>query len=209
MTSREKIVVTGMILFVVLLAIITTSYGIYRVNELQSVVTKNEPIGGIYGVNLGDNIDTLSKNTELKALDSYLDRDFHYNFFNASVASDNVDANAWKTNKITIYATKKSGTIYKIIYKNYVTDACDVADITMDSLRNKYGIGQYNFFDAAFHIKKIIKENRSIYINCGTSFGDSNERVTITYEDNKIEALIDEEYEQYIIENTNNNLKLN
>ena len=209
MTSREKIVVTGMLLFVVLLAIITTSYGIYRVNELQSVVTKNEPIGGIYGVNLGDNIDTLSKNTELKALDSYLDRDFHYNFFNASVASDNVDANAWKTNKITIYATKKSGTIYKIIYKNYVTDACDVADITMDSLRNKYGIGQYNFFDAAFHIKKIIKENRSIYINCGTSFGDSNERVTITYEDNKIEALIDEEYEQYIIENTNNNLKLN
>lgn len=209
MTSREKIVVTGMILFVVLLAIITTSYGIYRVNELQSVVTKNEPIGGIYGVNLGDNIDTLSKNTELKALDSYLDRDFHYNFFYASVASDNVDANAWKTNKITIYATKKSGTIYKIIYKNYVTDACDVADITIDSLRNKYGIGQYNFFDAAFHIKKIIKENRSIYINCGTSFGDSNERVTITYEDNKIEALIDEEYEQYIIETTNNNLKLN
>jgi hypothetical protein len=209
MTSREKNVVTGMILFVIVLAIITIGYGIYRVNELQSVVTKNEPIGGIYGVNLGDNIETLSKNTELKALDSYLDRDFEYNFFNASVASDNVDANAWKTNKITVYATKKSGTIYKIIYKNYVTDACDVAGITMDSLRNKYGLGQYTFLDAAFHAKKIIKDNRSIYINCGTSFGDSNEKVTITYKDSKIEELIVEEYKQYIIENTNNNLKLN
>lgn len=59
MASREKIVVTGMILFVVLLAIIITGYGINRLNGLQSAVTKNEPIGGIYAVNLGANIETL------------------------------------------------------------------------------------------------------------------------------------------------------
>jgi len=209
MISREKVIITGMSLFVVFLAIITIGYGINRLNRLQSEVTKNEPIGGIYGVNLGDNIDTLSKNTELKGLDTYNFRDIKYNLLTASVASDNADSNILKTNKITVYATKESGTIYKIVYKNYVTDACDVADITMDSLRHKYGLGQYNFFDAAFHIKKIIKENRTVYINCGTNFSDSNERVTITYEDSKIEALIDEEYKRYIIENTNNNLKLN
>lgn len=146
----------------------------------------------------------------MKEIRSYRDREIEYNFFNAILAINNTDSNTWRTNnKISIYATKESGTIYKIVYENYVADACDVAAITLDSLRNKYGIGQYNFFDAAFHIKKIIKENRSIYINCGTSFFDSNERVTITYEDSKIEALIDEEYKRYIIEDTKNNLKLN
>jgi hypothetical protein len=58
-------------------------------------------------------------------------------------------------------------------------------------------------------MKTINKDNRSIYVSCGTEIFERQNKMKIHYKDKIIEDKINEEYKQYKIKRTNADLKLN
>lgn len=65
MESKRKDIVIGSIVISIIIIVIVIYYGFIKLAELKGTETKNEPIGGMYGVSLGDNIETLFKNPNL------------------------------------------------------------------------------------------------------------------------------------------------
>jgi hypothetical protein len=204
MELNKKNVIIGSILISVVLIVITMYYGFIKLADLKDLETKNEPIGGMYGVNLGDNIETLFRNPNLFAIDKTSDSETKYDYITTTVSGSDGESN-----KLIIYATKDSGTIYEIIYKNYIENDCTIADIAINKLRKQYGLGNYNVMDAIFNMKTINKDNRSIYVSCGTEIFERQNKMKIHYKDKIIEDKINEEYKQYKIKRTNADLKLN
>ena len=203
MELNKRDIIIGSLMITIVLIVITMYYGFIKLAELKGLETKNEPIGGMYGVNLGDNIQSLFKNTNLFAIDKNSESENKYDYFTASISGSN-----GQSNKLIIYATKDSGTIYEIIYKNYIGNNCEMADTAITKLRNQYGLGNYNVVDSIFNMKSITKENRSIYVSCGHDMFDSQNKMKIHYNDKLIEDKINEEYNQYKIKKANIDLKL-
>lgn len=54
MELKKKDIVIGSVLISIVLIVITMYYGFIKLAELKGLETKNEPIGGMYGVNLAD-----------------------------------------------------------------------------------------------------------------------------------------------------------
>jgi hypothetical protein len=204
MELNKKDVIIGSILISVVLIVITMYYGFIKLADLKDLETKNEPIGGMYGVNLGDNIETLFKNPNLFAIDKTSESETKYDYVTATISGSN-----GQNNQLIIYATKDSGKIYEIIYKNYIENNCEMADTAITKLRNQYGIGTYNVMDAIFNMRSITKDNRSIYVACANDMFDTRNKVKIYYNDKLIEDQINEEYRQYKIKKANVDLKLN
>jgi len=204
MALNKKDITIGFLLISVVLIVITMYYGFIKLAELKDLETRNEPIGGMYGVNLGDNVETLFKNPNLFAIDKTSDSETKYDYITTSVSGSDGESN-----KLIIYATKESGTIYEIIYKKYIENDCEIANVAIKKLRNQYGLGNYNIMDAIFNMKSIDKDNRSIYVSCGTEILERQKKMKIYYNDKIIEDKINEEYEQYKIKRLNVDLKIN
>jgi hypothetical protein len=204
MELNKKDIVIGSLVLTVIVIVIAMYYGFIKLAELKGLETKNEPIGGMYGVNLGDNVESLFKNPNLFAIDKTNDSEMKYDYITTSVSGSNGESN-----KLIIYATKDSGTIYSIIYKNYIENNCEMADVAIKKLRSQYGLGNYNVVDSIFNMRSINKDNRSIYVSCGTEIFESQNKMKIYYNDKVIEDKLNEEYEQYKIKRTNVDLKLN
>lgn len=204
MELNKKDVIIGSLLISVVLIVITMYYGFIKLADLKDLATKNEPIGGMYGVNLGDNVETLFRNPSLFAIDKTSDSETKYDYITTSISGSN-----GQNNKLIIYATKDSGTIYEIIYKNYIENNCEMADVAINKLRNQYGIGNYNVVDSIFNMRSINKDTRSIYVSCGNEMFENQNKMKIYYNDKAIEEKINEEYNKYKIKKTNVDLKLN
>lgn len=204
MELNKKDIVIGSLVLTVIVIVIAMYYGFIKLAELKGLETKNEPIGGMYGVNIGDNVESLFKNPNLFAIDKTNDSEMKYDYITTSVSGSNRESN-----KLIIYATKDSGTIYSIIYKNYIENDCEMADVAIKKLRSQYGLGNYNVVDSIFNMRSINKDNRSIYVSCGTEIFESQNKMKIYYNDKVIEDKINKEYEQYKIKRTNVDLKLN
>lgn len=204
MESKRKDIVIGSIVISIIIIVIVIYYGFIKLAELKGTETKNEPIGGMYGVSLGDNIETLFKNPNLFGIDKYSETETKYDYVTASISGNN-----GTSNQLIVYATKDSGTIYEIIYKNYIENNCEMADASMTKLIKQYGLGNYNVIDAVFNMKTIVKDNRSIYVSCVNEFFDSRNKVRIYYNDSLIEDTLNAEYQQYKIKKADVDLKLN
>lgn len=190
-------------IFCVIIVALLTVYANIKKNEIDKLPSKNEPIRGMYGLLLGDNINKIADNKEIKDIVSHSYNANEYNYYTAEV-KENSDIN------LTIYTTKESGTIYKIIYKSDERNACEMADSGFNTLRRQYGVGDVNYLDALFNTKVINKDNKSIQVGCiEPIFFDGDGYFHITYLDKQIEKNRDLEYEQYKNRITKENLKLN
>lgn len=204
MELNKKDIVIGSLVLTVIVIVITMYYGFIKLAELKGLETKNEPIGGMYGVNLGDNVETLFKNPNLFAIDKTSDIETKYDYITTSISGSNGESN-----KLIIYTTKDTGTIYEIIYKKYIENDCEMANVAIKKLRSQYGLGNYNVVDSIFNMRSINKDNRAIYVSCGKELLESQNKMRIYYNDKVIEDKLNEEYEQYKIKRTNVDLKLN
>lgn len=202
MTEDNKFRITLGLFFIIVLASLTV-YANVKKNEIEKLPSKNEPIRGIYGLILGDNINKISENKAISKVYSHIYSSNEYNYYAVKVKENsNID--------LMIYTTKESGTIYKIEYKNDEGNACEMAESGFDELRKQYGIGNVNLMDALFNVKSINKDNKSIKLSCiETSLFSKRGYFYITYLDDQIEKNIDIEYEQYKTRRTKENLKLN
>jgi len=178
-------------------------YGNVKNDQLKNNVYKNKDIGGMYGLNLGDFEDKIFKTKDLTRIYNRSFNDYKYDYYEALIKNTEYD-------EITIYTTKYTGKIYKMKYVSYIKNPCDVADAAMVSLREEYGLGDYNWFNALINDRIIDKKNRYIRISCReNTFFTSHQSLSITYIDNELEKTVDDEYKKYIQKKADMDLKLN
>lgn len=202
MTEDRKFQIKLGAFFIIVLASLFV-YANVKKNEIEKIVSKNEPIRGMYGFILGDDIKNAENNKNISKIFSHSYNDYNYNYYSVEI-NDNSQAD------LTIYTTKESNKIYKIVYKNTESNACEMADSAFESLRKQYGIGSINLVDVLFGSNLINKDNKSIKVFCREySFFGNDQRFYVIYVDEKIEKSLDVEYEEYKNNKTKENLKLN
>lgn len=156
-----------------------------RLNESKNIQSKNLNIGGVFGVNLGDSIESINNNKEFEEVSEYPDL-YKYNYIVAKVKNT-------KYQSIYFHALPESNVIYKIVYDTDDTK-CDNLRGTFNKLRTIYGIGNYSFFDAFGDLKVINKDNKSIKVLCSSAYLTGKASENIIYLDDELKNKLQDEY---------------
>lgn len=174
----------GLVILVGYLSILTVS-AINKMAESKTVQSQNLKIGGVFGVKLGDNVESLYNNKEFSEVNEYSDL-YKYNYISAKLQNN-------EYLRVDFYALPESNIIYKIVYDTNDT-RCDNLNGTFDKLRTVYGVGDYSFFDAFGALKIISKENKSIKVVCSSEYFTGKSSENIIYLDETLENQREAEY---------------
>lgn len=195
--KHKKLIMSLLILALIVLFTGFFGNGVYKYNEMRNNTTyKNEPINGILGVKLGDDISVI-KTKSFSNIETYNDLDKKYTYTIAEI-----DGN----HNLIAYSLRNSNKIYKLTYESR-NIKCNENNYTLDQLRDTYGVGEYNFFWAAGDVPFIKKGTREISISC--SMSDSPKTEWISYVDFELERKIDSQYEIDKKNTVKKNLDLN
>lgn len=206
-TKKQKITLLsiGLIVLMTYLLMLTIS-AIGKLNESKTIQSKNLNIGGIFGLNLGDSIESLKRNKEFSEINEHPDL-YKYNYIAAKLKNNEYQ-------RIYFYALPDSNKIYKIIYDTN-DSKCDNLTGAFNRLRSIYGVGDYSFFDAFFNVKEINKDNKSIKVVCSSKNTDmavmfsSYVSEKIIYLDKSLEIKVEDEYIKLKNKKLDNQLQLN
>jgi hypothetical protein len=174
----------GLVVLIGYLSILTVS-AINKMDESKTIQSQNLNIGGVFGVKLGDSVESLHNNKEFSEVKEYSDL-YKYNYISARLQKDQYQ-------RVDFYALPESNIIYKIVYDTDDTK-CDNLDGTFNKLRTVYGVGDYSFFDAFGSLKIIRKDNKSIKVTCSSKYFTGKSSENIIYLDETLESQREAEY---------------
>lgn len=185
-TKKQKITLLsiGLIVLMTYLLMLTIA-AIGKLNESKTIQSKNLNIGGIFGVNLGDSIESLKRNKEFSEINEYPDL-YKSNYIAAKLKNNEYQ-------RIHFYALPESNKIYKMIYDTN-DSKCDNLAGTFNKLRSIYGVGDYSFFDAFGGSNIISKDNKSIKVICSSKYFTGKESENIIYLDETLQSHLEDEY---------------